>query len=170
MKLFLSAVAFAGVAMSQPGPVMSAVIPAYETAKKNMVEAAEVMPEAEYAFKLSPAQRAFGEWIDHTAGMNFRMCATMKGEQPPAAPAGGKTKADLVKNIEASFNYCDSVIKSMSDSAATSEAGAGKVTPLSVMIGQLAQLNSHYGNMVGYLRAKGITPPSTARSQAAQKK
>jgi hypothetical protein len=33
------------------------------------------------------------------------------------------------------------------------------------MLGFLTNMASHYGNMVGYLRAKGVTPPSTARAQ-----
>jgi hypothetical protein len=35
--------------------------------------------------------------------------------------------------------------------------------PVNAMVGLLTNMASHYGNMVGYLRAKGITPPSTAR-------
>jgi hypothetical protein len=33
------------------------------------------------------------------------------------------------------------------------------------MLGFLTNMASHYGNMVGYLRAKGVTPPGTARAQ-----
>jgi hypothetical protein len=149
------------------GPVMQAVTPLYETAKLNFVEAAAAMPEGDYSFKLSPAQRAYGDWVDHTAGMNFRLCSLMKGEGAPASAAGDKSKAALEKALQDSFSYCDATLKAMTDENATKEitAGSRKTTPLALMISQIAGLNEHYGNMVGYLRAKGITPPSTARAQ-----
>ena len=149
------------------GPVMQAVLPQYEAVKKNFVEAAEAMPESDYSFRLTPAQRTYAEWIDHTAGMNMRMCGSMKGESAPAPNTGNKSKAALVSALKGSFDYCDATLKGLTDEAATREVamGARKVSPISVMVSQIAQLNSHYGNMVGYLRSKNITPPSTARSQ-----
>jgi hypothetical protein len=33
------------------------------------------------------------------------------------------------------------------------------------MIGVVVSGNEHYGNLVGYLRSKGITPPSTAHKK-----
>ncbi len=171
--VFLGTLLVCGVAAQQPGPVLSAVIPQYDSAKRNFVEAAEAMPEAEYQFKLTPAQRAWADWVDHTAGMNLRMCSQMKGEAAPAQSNGAdKSKPALVKAIRDSFEYCDGVMKAMTDEAAVKEVSVGqrRTTPLALMVSQIAQLNSHYGNMVGYLRVKGITPPSTARAQGAAKK
>jgi hypothetical protein len=169
MRLLLLGTLSLSAALAQtPGPIRAAVEPQYETAQRNFVEAAEAMPEAEYGYRLTPAQRPWGEWIHHTAGMNLRMCAQMKAETPPAQSNGGDmSKAALVKAIRESFAYCQTVIGGMNDAAALSEltVGTRKTTPLAVMVAQLAQLNSHYGNMVGYLRTKGITPPSTARNQ-----
>ena len=42
--------------------------------------------------------------------------------------------------------------------------GMKQVYPVTYMVNMAAGLNEHHGNLVGYLRAKGITPPSTARS------
>jgi hypothetical protein len=58
----------------------------------------------------------------------------------------------------------------MTDRKATTEITIGnrKLYPVTPMIGIVASLNEHYGNMVGYLRSKGIVPPSSARN--AQKK
>lgn len=164
-RLMLGFVCLTCAASAQQGPVMSAVRAQYEGVKRNFVEAAKVMPEENYGYKLTPEQRAFGGWVEHTAGMNLRMCSTAKGETAPAV-APGQSKDALVKAIEASFAYCDGVIGSMTDEAALRVIGENpKRTALDVLISQIAQLNSHYGNMVGYLRTKGITPPSTARNQ-----
>jgi len=164
MKLLSTLIVFAGLSLAQ-GPVMQAVIPQYEAVKQNFVEAAEAMPEAEYGFKLSPAQRPYAEWVSHTAGMNARMCAQMKGAQAAPPSTGDNSKAALVKALKDSFQYCDATLREMTDEAALKTVGSGArpVTPLGIMISQIAQLSSHYGNMVGYLRAKGVVPPSTAR-------
>lgn len=151
----------------QAGPIVAAVAGSYETAKRNFVEAAQVMPEADYAFKLTPSQRAYGEWVEHTAGMNARMCSTAKGEAAPPVDYGDKSKSALVKALEGSFTYCDAVLKSMTDEQAIKPIGQAprQTTALAIFISQIANLNGHYGNMVGYMRTKGITPPSTARAQ-----
>lgn len=165
--LLLGTLSLAAAVAQPPGPIQSAVQPQYETARRNLVEAAEAMPADGYAYRLTPAQRPWGEWIFHTAGMNLRMCGQMKGETPPALSNGtDMSKAALVKALGDSFSYCHSVVSGLGESGALSEVSAGtrKTTPLALMIAQLAQLNSHYGNLVGYLRTKGITPPSTARN------
>lgn len=165
MKLLVLGTAIAWSAAAQ-GPVIQAVLPQYESAKLNFREAAEFMPEADYGYKLSPAQRPFGDWVEHTMGMNLRLCGGMKGEPPPAANPGDKSKAALLNGLKESFDYCDAVWRTMTDELALREVQAGtrKVTPLSLMVTQVVQLNEHYGNMVGYLRTKGIVPPTTARS------
>jgi hypothetical protein len=58
----------------------------------------------------------------------------------------------------------------MTDAKATAQATVAdrKVYPVQPMVSLVASLNEHYGNLVGYLRSKGIVPPSSAR--AAQKK
>ena len=167
MKLLVLGTTLALSAMAQ-GPIIQAVLPQYESAKLNFSEAAEFMPETEYAYKLSPAQRAYGEWVDHTMGMNLRMCSGMKGEPAPArSNPGDKSKAALLKGLKESFDYCDAVWRTMTDEVAVREVQAGprKATPLSLMVAHVVQLNEHYGNMVGYLRTKGIVPPTTARVQ-----
>ena len=158
---------FAGLCLFAQGPVLQAVLPQYESAKLNFSEAAEFMPESEYGYKLTPPQRAFGDWVEHTAGMNFRMCSGMKGEPAPAPGLGDKSKEALLKGLKESFDYCDAVWRTMTDELAVREiqAGSRKTTPLSLMVAHVVQLNEHYGNMVGYLRSKGIVPPTTARVQ-----
>ncbi len=151
----------------EKGPIASAVKTQYEGVKRNFVEAAQVMPEENYGFRLTPPQRPYGEWIEHTAGMNNRMCSTVKGETAPKTELGDKSKAALVAALEASFKYCDSVLDGMNDAAMVKPMGEAprQTTALAVFLSQIANLNSHYGNMVGYLRVKGVTPPSTARAQ-----
>jgi len=69
-----------------------------------------------------------------------------------------------VKAISESIAYCDSAYAAMKDDprmvAAFSETR--KDTPFRVMLLNVTHDNEHYGNMVTYLRIKGIVPPSSA--------
>jgi hypothetical protein len=151
-------------------PLVDAIVGQYKPMKLNFIEGAAAIPEADYSFRLTPPQRPLGEWISHTAQGNFTRCAAMLGkETPPEAKLAGETRAkgDVQKVLQASFEYCDAAFKSLTDHAALTEVTVGgkKSYPVTAMISLIASLNEHYGNMVGYLRTKGITPPSTARTQ-----
>ena len=152
-----------------PNPLTEAVMSRYKTIRQNLVEAAQAMPEEHYGFRLTPEQRPFGEWIGHTAMGNLMYCAIVKGETPPDTGRLHQltAKADLVEAIQKSFDYCDKALKGMTDQKALGEitVGGKKVYPVQGMIGLVASGNEHYGNLVGYLRSKGITPPSTARKK-----
>lgn len=150
-------------------PVTDAVKAAYGRVRLNFVETAEVVPESGYAFKLTPVQRNFGEWIGHTALTAYSSCSAMKGE---AAPPAAKSlhdltkKDDLTRALRESFEYCDAAMKSMDDKKASTEISIGdrKLYPITPMVGLVGALNEHYGNLVGYMRSQGIVPPSTART------
>lgn len=147
----------------------------YERYKTFLNDTAQVMSEADYSYKLSPAQRPFGEWIEHTALLNYSFCANIKGVP---APPETKTvmsltgKDAIAKALADSFTYCDAAFQGMDDAKAVQEVTIGerKVVPANVMVSLVASLNEHYGNLVGYMRTKGITPPSTARAQQQKKK
>ena len=58
-------------ALTAADPIVSAFKARYQTAKLNLVESAEAMPTEAIEYRLTPDQRSFGDWISHTAGMNF---------------------------------------------------------------------------------------------------
>lgn len=147
----------------------------YERYKLFLNETAQAMPEADYAYKLTPVQRPFGEWIEHTAQLTYNACANIKGVPPPPEAKAAMTltgKDAITKALADSFTYCDAALKDMDDAKAVQELTIGdrKVIPANVMVGLIASLNEHYGNLVGYMRTKGITPPSTARAMQQKKK
>jgi len=157
-----------GAVMAQSqNPLTDAVMARYKTIRQNLIESAEAMPEDAYNFRLTPPQRPFGEWIGHTAMGNYNYCAMIKG-QPADTHAlhGLEGKAALSKALAQSFEFCDSALKDMDDRKALTEVTIGdkKVYPVQGMIGLVSSGNEHYGNIVGYMRSKGITPPSSARA------
>ncbi len=166
--LVLSVAAFA-----EDGPLMNSLLPRLQTAKLNLVESAKLMPEADYAFKLTPAQRTFGQWMEHTIEMNYGTCASLHSAPgpDPLKYKGVTAKSELVAGLEASMGYCEQGFRAMNDTTALQAKKVGKrdVYPVNLMVGLVVNWNEHYGNLVGYLRTKGITPPSTARAQKAKK-
>jgi hypothetical protein len=171
MKGIILAVVFGSLAIAQSGnPVTQAVSGAYNRVKQNLIEAAEAMPADQYGYKLTPPQRAFGDWIVHTAMANEGACSAVKGMAKPPVDHSKHTdaaKADAQRMLKASFDLCDEVLTGMNDQKMVTEVTAGprKVVPVTQFVNLIATLNSHYGNLVGYMRSKAIVPPSTARSQ-----
>ncbi len=169
MRIPLLFLACSACALAQ-NPLTQAVTASYNGAKMNLIEAAEAMPADAYSFKLTPGQRAFGDWMEHTAMGNYGFCASMAGTAAPAEAAhihDLEGKADIQRVLKASFDYCDGVLKTMTDQKALAEVTIGerKSFPVQGMVRMVGSLNEHYGNIVGYLRSKGVTPPSTARQK-----
>jgi uncharacterized damage-inducible protein DinB len=138
--------------------------PLYEMAKGWLVKSAEMLPEADYGFKPTPAVRSFGQLIGHVANANYMICATAKGEKNPATQDFEKTteKAALVKALKDALAYCDPVYKMAdADLTATAEMFGMKMTRLGWAFLNVTHDNEHYGNLVTYLRMKGLTPPSS---------
>ncbi len=127
--------------------------------------AANVMPEEKYSFKLAPEQMDFGGWIKHSIERNYRDCATLRGEANPMPKTDGlKTKADIEKSLRESFEYCDAAFEKLDDQKILS-------TPemVTAFLHTTVHNNEIYGNVVGYLRANHITPPSTEMIQEMMK-
>jgi hypothetical protein len=125
--------------------------------------AAMVMPEDKYGFKLAPEQMDFGQWINHSTERNYLDCSTLRGEPNPMPKAKTdllKTKAEISKALAESFDYCDATFEKLNDQKILS-------TPQLTFsfLHTSVHNNEIYGNVVGYLRANHITPPSTEMIQ-----
>jgi uncharacterized damage-inducible protein DinB len=158
-------------------PLSTYLKSAQTTIQTNILKSAEKLSEADYAFRpqgVGEEVRTFGRFIGHIANANYFFCSRAKGEPIPTKVDIEKTvtaKADLVKALTDAFAYCDTVYGSMTDERAMqlmSVPGPNNTTRqivrTQVLISNLAHNNEHYGNLVTYLRAKGIVPPSSERS------
>jgi uncharacterized damage-inducible protein DinB len=157
-------------------PLSAGARRSYDIIKGYIVKAAAKMPEEHFAFKPTPEVRSFGQVVGHIADANFVICSMVAGEKPPMGgfePASSieqtkKTKADLSKALSDSFAYCDKVHSGMTD--------AGGAAIIKTFVGsEMAKLSflefnthhdfEHYGNLVTYMRLKGLVPPSSERTQ-----
>jgi uncharacterized damage-inducible protein DinB len=152
-------------------PVAQAVRNAWNGAKKNIQQSAELMPEANYSFSPVEGVRTFGQILAHIAGANYVFCSASKGEKSPHEEdefeKSATTRDAIVKALSESLAYCDAAFTAADDSAlgATIEMpfGMGKAPRVSALLGNVGHLNEHYGNLVTYFRIKGIVPPSSRR-------
>ena len=162
-----------GQAPSQPptaGAVMVRIAQnAWAGAKRNIVESADQMPEADYSFKPAETVRTFGQIMAHVADSNYFYCARSKGEAPPV-PDGtlektATTKAAIVKALGESVAYCDAVYAALTPSSAaeTVKAGNNEIPRVQPLFGNVSHNVEHYGNLVTYFRLKKMVPPSTKR-------
>ena len=142
--------------------------------RRNLIEGAEAMPAAEYAFKPTPQVRSFAALVAHVALANYFFCSVAKGEPMPIMVNLEQTITDkpaAVKALGDALNYCDTAYKETTDANANQPvkiAGPGgnaQSTRALVLVFNTTHNNEHYGNVVLYLRLKGIVPPSTARVQ-----
>jgi hypothetical protein len=63
----------------------NAMIQGYTAIQRDLLEAAELMPEADYVFKPTPETRPFGQLIAHVALIQFATCSLLQGSPSPKA-------------------------------------------------------------------------------------
>jgi uncharacterized damage-inducible protein DinB len=138
----------------------------WNTVKRYVSGSAEKMPAEHYGFKPTPDVRSFGELIGHLANEHYLLCSPLKGEANPMEKVDFEkttAKADLVKAINDSNAYCDAAYAAVNDDpkTITSFSPTRRDTPFRVMLLNVTHDNEHYGNIITYLRMKGIVPPSS---------
>jgi uncharacterized damage-inducible protein DinB len=163
------ALAFLSTAAAQgpANPLSAGQKALHGMAKNNLQRAAEKMPEENYSFKPSPDVRSFGQLVGHVADAQYMFCSAVIGEKPPSpgVEKSKTTKADLVAALKEAFAYCDKAYDGMTDAQAaqTVKFFNGDQTKLMVLSFNTAHNNEHYGNIVTYMRIKGLVPPSSER-------
>jgi len=142
----------------------------YNSAVGDVVAAAQKMPEENYSFKPTPEVRSFGQLVGHVADANFMFCALVSGETMPQKDIEKTktSKADLVAALKESVAYCNKVYDGMTDAkgAELTKFMDFKLARLSVLTVNTAHTDEHYGNMVTYMRLKGLVPPTSENQQA----
>jgi uncharacterized damage-inducible protein DinB len=141
----------------------------YERTKGILLRSAEKMPEEDYTFRPVDTVRTYGQIIGHLADAQYLFCSTASREKNPdlKIEKTKTSKADLVGALKDGFAYCDKVYDAMTDAAAIQTVtffgnDVPKFAVLSVNIGHNME---HYGNLVTYMRIKGIVPPTSEQGQ-----
>lgn len=137
----------------------------YNLVKGNIVKTAEKVPEDLYSFKPAPEVKTLAQMLGHVADANYMFCAAVLGEKAPS-PGVEKTmttKAEIVPAVKAAFAYCDKAYEGMTDAEAvkTIKFFGREMSKATVLGFNSFHTMEHYGNLVTYMRIKGIVPPSS---------
>lgn len=159
------------VAWSQENPLSTFTKRVYGFQKGILIRSAEKMPEENYSFKPADSVRSYGQLIGHLADGQYEFCSVALGEKNPE-PNVEKTKtskADLIAALKTAFAYCDKAYDGMTDAAGSQLVKMfGNESPkLGVLNFNNVHNWEHYGNLVTYMRIKGIVPPSSEQAQPA---
>jgi len=134
-----------------------------------VVKAAEKMPEENYSFKPTPEVRSFGQLVGHVADANYMFCSTASGQPNPSKDVEKTktSKADLVAAVKDAVAYCTKSFDGMTDAKGSEmvKLFGFNLARLTLYSLNTAHTDEHYGNMVTYMRLKGLVPP-TSEQQA----
>jgi len=175
LKLCLAAAALTAAPMILSAQEPSAAPPAnpisssekgfYGLISGEVIAAAQKVPEEDYSFKPTPEVRSFGQLVGHVADAQYFFCSSASGQPNPSKgiEKTKTTKADLVAALKEAVAYCTEAYSGMTDAQGAQTMkfmnfNLAKLTVLSVNTGHMYE---HYGNMVTYMRLKGIVPPSS---------
>jgi hypothetical protein len=182
-----SPAAGASASPSTPPTIASAIDREISLVEKEVVDAAEAMPEDKFDF--SPEKlnlpgsdykgvRTFGEQLKHIAASNYLIWSPIIGEKPPdtvndvieqfvndgKGPDNMKTKAEIIKFVQDSFAFGHKSVATLNSSnlvePITSRSGR-QTTRLFQATFAAAHAFDHYGQTVEYLRMNGIVPPAS---------
>ncbi|HEX7286767.1 MAG TPA: DinB family protein [Candidatus Angelobacter sp.] len=162
----------------QPAPtIASAMDREITTVEKEVVEAAEAMPEAKFNFspeglKLQGSDykdvRTFALQVKHIAASNYILWSQLTGDKFPQDYLGGngpesvKTKGEIIKFLQDSFVLGHKAAATLTTENMLQSPANSKSTRLHLVAFGVAHAFNHYGQMVEYLRMNGIVPPATA--------
>jgi len=117
---------------------------------------AKDFPDDKYDFQLRPEMRTFGAVIVHVASGNIYAAKAGRGEKvnwDELDPKDYKTKAQVVALMEKSIADADATLKNLPD-----DSFGKSVEPWLSVTEHSAE---HYGLLVAYYRANGLTPPAS---------
>jgi hypothetical protein len=161
----------------QPSPTVASFVDReISTIEKQVVDAAEAMPEDKFNFSPESLNipgddykgvRTFAVQVKHVAASNYFIWSPLTGDKVPEnikdgnGPAELKSKADIIKFLKDSFALGHKAAATLTAENMLQTPGKSKSTRLRLANFGVAHAYDHYGQMVEYLRMNGIVPPAS---------
>ena len=184
LALLVSGTAALAVEPQPPPTIASTVDHQISAIEKQVVEAAEAMPEDKFNFSPEGLNipgsdykgvRTFAVQVKHVAASNYVLWAALTGDVLPEDWKGGngpeslKTKADILKFLKDSFALGHRAAATLTTENMLQTSEHCKSSRLHLATFAVEHAFDHYGQMVEYLRMNGIVPPaSRGRTDAPQ--
>jgi hypothetical protein len=162
---------------SQTPPTIAATVDRLITnIEKQVVDAAEAMPEDKFNFSPESLNipgydykgvRTFALQVKHVAASNYALWSPLTGDKIPDNFRGGngpenlKTKADIIQFLKDSFVLGHKAAATLTTENMLQLPGGGKSPRIYLATFGVAHAFDHYGQMVEYLRMNGIVPPAS---------
>jgi hypothetical protein len=162
---------------SQPPPTIASTVDReISTIEKQIVEAAEAMPEDKFNFSPESLNiprsdykgvRTFALQVKHVAASNYFLWSPLTDDKLPEGLKDGngpedlKTKADIIKFLKDSFALGHKAAATLNTQNMLQTAERSKSSRLYLATFAVAHAFDHYGQMVEYLRMNGIVPPAS---------
>ncbi|MBK5295071.1 MAG: DinB family protein [Acidobacteriia bacterium] len=160
----IACTALCGGLLQAQNPMSADVKQMFDSISGNVLKAAEKMPEAEYGFQPTAEVRTFARLIGHVADAQTSFCTAALGDRKASQIEKTKTtKADLVQALKDSIAVCGDAYGKLTDASAVEAVKFGNRdrTRMWVLAFNASHSNEHYGNLVTYMRIKGLVPPSS---------
>ena len=146
------------------GVVVASVTPRFKELSTWLIQTVEQVPDSLYGYKPNPAVRSMAELMGHVANAHYLFCSGALGESEPEHPDYEKLtdKATLLTGMNASVAYCERAYQmSDADAMKATQFFGSTVSRLAVLVWNATHDGEHYGNLVVYMRANGMVPPSS---------
>ena len=173
MRLFTALAVFTFVASAQDKPANPLVTVSqniFGISKNDILRSVDKIPEDLWSFQPTKDVRTVGQLFAHIADAQYEFCgvASEGKSRPSDIEKTKKTKAEIVPALKEAFAYCDAAYKDLTDAKAAEMVTffGMKITKLGAMDFNTAHNMEHYGNLVTYMRIKGIVPPSSEQQPA----
>jgi len=143
-----------------------------------VIDLAGVIPQAKYNWRPSKGVRSTAEVLLHVVQANY-MIPMFMGAKPPLSMEELRTldksttdKTKITQMLKDSYEFANQSIVNMSDAELDSEVDffGNKMSKRAGLMGLASHSHEHLGQSIAYARMAGVTPPWTAREQAAMAK
>lgn len=130
------------------------------TSRDFTLKVADQMPEADYAFKLTPPQMSFAEQMVHLASDQVGLLAPFTNAKPSQSKPASMGKKDVMTFVRQSFDQSIALVSKLTQAQIEQsyKGFGGQQTGLELLMLVLDHTTHHRASAEMYLRAKGITP------------
>jgi uncharacterized damage-inducible protein DinB len=129
-----------------------------------IMQLAEAVPAAKYAWRPAKGVRSISEVFMHIAGGNYFLATFLGRTPPPDIPKDLEKiseKQRVVSELRRSFDYLRHVIANEPDAnlEKTVKMFGATTTHRAVLMTMLNHLHEHLGQAIAYARSNGVVPP-----------
>lgn len=135
----------------------------WKNAADYTLEFARAMPEDFYTYTPTPVEMNFREQVKHIAGnMVWLSSSYLDGSKAHVDPTkSGNSKKEIIAMMEKAFAYAATTVDQLTEKDLNTQVDffAGKMTKRRILLLMTDHVTHHRGQLVVYLRMKGVEPP-----------